>query len=195
MKKKILLAIILGMIFVLPGCSLKEDVEKVKEKVEQKQEEKVMKSTYKSYNEKYEVTVNDTWEKAIKGDLNDSADIELHGKDNDKYFMVLAESKVNFDSFDVWYGYVLKNNISAYNFSEEDIYDTEVNGYEAKCADFETSFRGIKMYMRIYFVKSENSYSQVFLWTTLDKKSELTEEFDEIVDTFTEVQETEETEA
>lgn len=182
MKKIHLFIFLIAILFVLPGCSSLEFVEKVTN-----QEEKIEDKYFYTYDDNFRVKAPNTWVEAKVGDLNSEADIELNGKEIEKYFMILAENKVNFDSFDVWYDIVLKNNANSYGFESSIVKDVKINGYEAKYAEFDTSFNGIKIYMRIYFVQSENYYSQVFMWSIMEQKDKLQDEFDEIISSFEEV--------
>lgn len=182
MKNKIFIVFLLTMLFILPGCNSLEFVEKAT-----KQEEKVDKKYFYTYEDNFKVKVPSTWEEAKEGDLNSDADMELEGKKIEKYFMILAENKVNFDSFEFWYDIVLRSNADSYNFESDIVKDTKINGYDTKYAEFDTSFNGVRIYMRIYFIQSENYYSQVFMWSTMDQKEKLQDEFDEIINSFEEV--------
>ena len=129
----------------------------------------------------FEVVSAGGWIEASEGDLNKNADLELRGKNMEKYAMLLTDKLDGFDNFEAWSDLVISNNSQNYGFDVEDVKTVEVGGYESKYVEFIKEFNGYDMYMRIYFLKSKNFYYQLFLWTLKENKDRLSGEFDNMV--------------
>ena len=160
-KKILLCSFILFGIILLVGC-----------------QPKTQGDTFVAKSGFMEITSGGGWIQAAEGDLNKNADLELRGKNMEKYAMILTDPASKFESYDAWYKTVVSNNASNYHFKEEDAKDITIDGFKSKYVEFETDFNGYKMYMRIYFLNSKYNYAQFFLWTLKANKDRLAGEFD-----------------
>lgn len=164
-------------LFLITGCSLS------------KSDDKSKMVDFSSYNDKFTVTASDKW-KAVsnKGELNDSADIEISDAKNQKYMIALMESKEDISwSYDEYSEFILNQNSTIYDVTLDDIKTTKIGGYNANWVEFKTQPSGINIYMRIYVVETENYYGQILIWTKYSSKDDVKEEFDKIVSSFKEV--------
>lgn len=165
-------------LFLLTGCSLFDS-----------KKEPAKDEIFKSYNEKFEVTANSSWKKAAtKGELNDSADIEISDAKNQKYMIALMESKEDLTwSYDEYSEFILKQNSTIYGVELKDIKTTKIDGHDVDYVEFMTKPDGINIYMRIYVVETENYYGQILIWTKYSQRDDVKDEFDKIVSSFKEV--------
>lgn len=166
-------------LFLITGCSLFKNNDEIKD-VE-----------FNSYNNKFSVTASSEW-KAVsnKGELNDSADIEIADKDSQKYFIALMESKEDITwDYKEYSNFILQQNSTIYDVTLDDIKTTEIDGYNVEYVEFKTQPNGINIYMRIYVVETKNYYGQILIWTKYSQREEVMDEFDKIVSTFREVEE------
>lgn len=175
MKK--ILGIILCSVFLLTGCDYDTN-----------NSNKIQ--TYKSYNDKFSVDVKQGWEAVEKGNLNDSADIELADESNDKYFMALLESKKDFEwNYNEYADFMFKTTSNMYKVELGEPQEIEINGYKCKYVEFKTTLEepAINSFMQVYIIETKNYYGQLFTWTLNSKKDEYREEFIEIAKSFKEL--------
>lgn len=173
MKVKKFLVFICAL-FLLTGCEFgktaKEDV------------------TFNSYNEKFQITADSSWKKTSKGELNDSADIEIADTRNQKYMIVLMESKEDLSwSYEEYSDFILAQNSTIYSVELDDVKTTKIDGYDVDYVEFMTKPDGINIYMRIYVVETENYYGQILIWTKYSQRNDVKDEFDKIISSFKEI--------
>jgi len=147
----------------------------------------VKRLTYTSYDNNFIVEVNKGWTSVEKGTLNDAADLELIDSENDKYFLVLMESKEDFTwTYEEYRDHMFDANAEIYQTTVENIQDIKVGEYNCNFIEFDSNLEGIKFYMQIYIVETDNYYGQILTWTLNSKKDEYRNEFLELVKSFKE---------
>lgn len=144
-------------------------------------EPKTKGDSFISKSQYFEVISGGGWMEAAEGDLNKNADLELRGKNMEKYALLLTDRAEAFESYNDWFLTVVDNNSENYAFEMDSVKDVKVGGYDAKYVEFEHEYNNYKMYMRIYFLQSKNYYSQFFLWTLAENKNKLSGEFDNMI--------------
>ena len=183
MKKRVLVFLLALGLLVVTGCDLtkKEDTEKKtdeKKTVEPvKEEEKVKTTKFDSTDGSFTIEAPETWEQLDKGKLNSQAVIELGGKSEVKYTMLIADKAANFTDFQAWYDIVVKKASESYGFDQTTGTDTTINGAKTKQFNFDLTSSGVKFYMRAYYIEGKTNYSQLYLWCPASDKAKMDSEF------------------
>ena len=195
-RKGVILALSLMLLFVT-GCEFgkKSTVSKENSKPSTKTETKVKveekkTKTITSRDSHFTLLVPDTWVELEQGSLNKSAQLEIGATEETtekKYGMILPDDAANFTSYDTWYNTVVENASKSYGFDVNGIQDVNINGYEAKYITYNATVSGYVFFMRAYYIKGTNYYSQMYFWTVASYKDKLDPEFVEIANTYKEV--------
>jgi len=177
--KKIILSLI--SILLITGCNNQNNItdNKIKEEY----------TKIKSYNEKFEIKVPSDWKQTEeKGELNDSADLEIYEKSSQKYFIALMEAKEDLTwTFDEYKNEIFKQNQELYETTFTDIKEIKLNTNNASYVEFKTVRNNTNIYMRIYAIETTNYYGQLLIWTTYSQKDELNNEFNQMILSFKEI--------
>ena len=89
--------------------------------------------------------------------------------------------------FENYQDIIFNQNAENYSVDLNDRKDIEINGCQGKYVEFKTKFQSTNIYMRIYSIETENYYNQVLIWTTYSQKDSVVEEFNEIMDSYKEL--------
>ena len=173
--KKILLLIILS-VFMITGCSSKET-----EIVDSK-------TNFTSYDELFTIEAEKKWQLAEKGKLNNNANLELIDENNNKYFLVLASTKDDFNSYDNYFDTMKQNIEKEYKIKIEEENEIKVGDHDCKYVEFKstTTDSAVNFYMQVYMIETENYYARLFAWTTYSQRDKYKDEFKEMILTFKE---------
>lgn len=198
-RKGVILALSLMLLFAT-GCELGKKATTSKEssktntkeeaKKETKKEEVKKTITLTSSDGHFSLVAPDTWEVLEEGTLNKAAKLEIGATEASgeiKYGMILPDDAANFESFDTWYNAASTSASTNYKFDANEIKDVTINGYEAKYVTYNTTLNGYVFYMRLYFVKGTNYYSQMYFWSLASNKDKLDPEFVEMANTYKEL--------
>ena len=162
-----------------------ENKETEKKEEEQKTETKEEKkyTEYKSYDGTISFKFSDDWKKLSKGELNKLAVLEMSGVNEDKFFMVLANSASEFKSYSEWENAALASEAEIYNFDKSMANGVTVKGYTGKVVETTLNIEKIDIFMKIYFLKVKDVYLQIFMWTASSDRNNYYQDFYDIVNT------------
>lgn len=135
-------------------------------------------------------------------DLNEEASLQYQDNFNDFYTIVIDEPKTEFtkalkqNSLEGAYkndlvGYSklitdgMDPSISIKEFP--DFEETTINGLKARLVSFEGIAAGNKVYWKLAFIEGSNTYYQVMVWTTADKRKKSEKEMAAIIHSFKEM--------
>lgn len=177
MKKIILIML---SIFALTACT--KEVKEVKS------------VKFNSYDTNFEITANSNWiDVSDKGELNENANIELYDEKNQKYLIAITESKKDIPwKYDEYRNYILDREAAIYNFDVSNTKNLKLGDYDINYISFVTDIDSKSFYMSIYVIETKNYYGQIIVWTKSSMKDKVDDEFNEIVKSFREIEETKE---
>ncbi len=142
---------------------------------------------YVSYDTKVSIKVPNSWERVPEGELNEEAILELAGRSEHKYLMIISNSKTDFPTYDKWEELAIDRDAELYEFDKNNVKNAHVGGYDGKMVEFTYGEGKDSIYGRIYFLKVSDSYLQVFFWTNASSKTDTSKEFYDIIGTIEEV--------
>ena len=140
-----------------------------------------------SYDNKLSLKLPIDWKVLRKGELNEDANMELSGEQEDKFLMILSDSAKDFLSYSEWEKLAIKIAAETYSFDQKDAKDFNIEDYSGKWVEINYGEGSSGVYIRIYFFKIGNSYTQLYMWTSNANKAKYIKEFDDVLKTIEKV--------
>ena len=181
MKKNVVIIIMIFVIII--GCAISKS-RSTTEKSDTKG-----KIIYNSYDEKFSVEADSSWQNVNKGELNKLANLEIVDYSKNKYFMSIMEKKEDFKlNYNEYKDYMLKDIEKTYNVKLDTKKEIEIDNKKSTYVEFKSSApnSSINMYMHVYIVETKNYYGRLFAWTNYSNRDIYKEEFNDMVKTFKE---------
>ena len=193
-NKKNLLVIVIVSFFIILACAIgatqvtswfHDMVEVAKEEKEKVEIPRI----FTSDDGEYSILPSADWEKADPA-VNEDASLILFSKDESKGFLVIRESREDFESNIVLEDYInLILNSKEENGTKiyrESLKEKNINVYKAQECVYESSEDGIKFKYLTTFIETPNNFYQIVAWTRKSSFNNCLEEFRHITDSFVE---------
>ncbi|MFC5471590.1 RDD family protein [Cohnella suwonensis] len=148
-----------------------------------------MSETYLSEDEQFQITVPSSW--SSDSELHEDADISISNRYEEKYFVVLSESKQAFDEGTTLEEYetIVEDNFVAEMKSREFIvapHNILVNGNSAIQFSFPITVDDIPTTYLVTVVETSSHFHQLVAWTLEEEYSGLEAELEEVAASFQE---------
>jgi uncharacterized RDD family membrane protein YckC len=144
---------------------------------------------YLSKDKQFQITVPSSW--SNDSDLHQEADISLSNRYAEKYFIVLSESKQEFDNETTLADYekIVEDHFVAEMNNKEFVMEPSkrvINGNSAIQFSFHITVDDLPVTYLVTVVETQSHFHQLVAWTLEDQYSNLQVELDQIVESFQE---------
>lgn len=140
----------------------------------------------KTKNGNFKVELTDGWQSVETKELSDNADVSLKNTANEEYYMVLSETKKDFDSFDAF-----KNSVDLSDLGERTDEKKETIKYNELKGE-RRMFTATKDDVEVFYIydlmESKDHYLQCISWTLADKKESNKDDMIKIMNSLVELQ-------
>jgi hypothetical protein len=148
-----------------------------------------MSEIYLSKDKQFQISVPSSW--SNDSDLNEESDISISNRYEEKYFIVLSESKQGFDGETTLEDYekIIEGNFFADTENKEFVMNPNkkvINGNFAIQFSFNTTVDDLSITYLITVVETSSHFHQLVAWTLEENYSSLQEELDNITASFQE---------
>lgn len=141
--------------------------------------------TLASADGKFEVTADSSW-KAMTGELNDEAEIEIADVTSERYIIALMEKKADLaltlDEYTDLIVSQMSTNITDANASEKEA--VTINGNNGYLTKVEGTVDIVKITYWVYTIENDEYLGQVIGWTLNSKADENEQSIKDVINTF-----------
>ncbi|MBR4262478.1 MAG: hypothetical protein IKQ35_03860 [Bacilli bacterium] len=180
----VILALVVGLILLLKNSKIEEKPTKTKK-------EEINYIDYTSYDKNFSIRTSKDWKLVDNRKLlNKDANLELYNEKLNAYFLLVVNNKIDYKkNFNNYKAEVFKQKIEQYNIKIKEFKKVNVNNYNWEYIEFNyTNENAINTYIRSYAIETKNYYGQILVWTIASNQNEATNEFDNIISKFKEIE-------
>lgn len=153
---------------------------------ETKEQSKGKVEVIKTKNGHFKVELTDGWQSVETKELSDNADVSLKNASNEEYYMVLSESKKDFDSFNAFKSSVDLSDLG--EKTDEKKESIKYNELKGERRTFTATKDGVEVFYIYDLVESKDHYLQCISWTIADKKDSNKADMIKIMNSLAELQ-------
>lgn len=123
----------------------------------------------KTKNGNFKIEMTEGWQSVAAKELSDSADVSLKNAGNEAYYMVVSESKKDFENFNGFKSSVDLSDLG--EITNEKKETIEYNKLKGERRRFTASKDGVKVYYIYDLMEGKDHYLQCISWTLDSKKN------------------------